>query len=91
MKKMRIKIKKYLKKTMKTVEVKGFIDIVKLFKEKYPNETQNSLAFMTEKLIGKKISKYEQRSNWNRRPLKKTQLHYAALDAQICLHIFDIL
>ena len=65
--------------------VHGFIDIVKLFKAKYPSETQNSLAYMAEKLVGKKISKFEQRSNWNRRPLKKTQTHYAALDAQICL------
>ena len=69
--------------------VHGFVDIVKLFKEKHPHETQNSLAFMTEKLLGKKISKFEQRSNWNRRPLKRTQMHYAALDAQICLELFE--
>lgn len=52
---------------------------------------QNSLAFMTQYLLGKALCKYEQRSNWNRRPLKKSQLHYAALDAQICLKLYEIL
>ena len=46
---------------------------------------------MVEKLIGKKLCKFEQRSNWNRRPLKKSQLHYAALDALVCEVLYDIL
>ena len=44
---------------------------------------------MCEVLLGKKMSKYEQRSNWNRRPLKKTQIHYAAADAYACLLIYE--
>lgn len=43
---------------------------------------------MTNFMTGKQLSKYEQRSNWNRRPLKKSQAHYAALDAQICLILY---
>lgn len=43
---------------------------------------------MTGFMTGKELSKYEQRSNWNRRPLKKTQSHYAALDAQMCLVLY---
>lgn len=43
---------------------------------------------MTTFLTGKLLSKYEQRSNWNRRPLKRSQSHYAALDAQICLALY---
>lgn len=42
-------------------------------------------------MIGKQMSKYEQRSNWNRRPLKKTQIQYAALDAQMCLILYEML
>lgn len=82
---------KYIERTMKIEAVEGVIDIAKLFKEKFPNEAQTSLAFMTHFMIGKYLSKYEQRSNWNRRPLKKTQAHYAALDAQVCLILFQML
>ena len=84
---------RFLEKTIniEAKEVKGFVDLAKIFKEKFPNELQYSLAFMCEKLLFKKLSKYEQRSNWNRRPLKKTQLHYAALDAAVCLEIYEAL
>lgn len=34
------------------------------------------------------MCKYEQRSNWNHRPLKKTQLHYAVIDSYICIKIY---
>ena len=47
----------------------------------------SSLAFMTQKFLGKTMCKYEQRSNWNRRPLKQTQLTYAAIDARVCTSI----
>jgi len=35
------------------------------------------------------LSKGEQCSNWAKRPLRKSQLHYAALDAFICLKIYQ--
>lgn len=44
---------------------------------------------MCQKFLHRKLSKYEQRGNWNRRPLKKTQLHYGALDAFACVLIYD--
>jgi len=35
------------------------------------------------------MSKYEQKhSNWHNRPLRKAQLHYAALDAVVALKIW---
>jgi ribonuclease D len=46
---------------------------------------------LTEKILGQKICKYEQCSNWENRPLKKSQLHYAALDAIVCVSIFKVL
>jgi len=35
------------------------------------------------------MSKYEQISNWNKRPLRKSQIHYGALDAYILLKIYE--
>lgn len=36
-------------------------------------------------ILGKKLCKYNQRSNWSQRPLRLAQLHYAALDAAASL------
>jgi len=66
----------------------SFVDLAELFKERYPEEQQSSLSFIAFSLTGKYLSKYEQRSNWNRRPLRKCQLHYAAMDAYICELLF---
>ena len=46
---------------------------------------------MSRKFLGKDMCKYEQRSNWARRPLKLTQLHYAALDAKAPLMIYPLM
>jgi len=42
-------------------------------------------------LLERPMSKYEQMSNWNKRPLRKSQIHYAAFDAFILLKIYDIM
>lgn len=67
----------------------SFVDIAEIFRDKYPGEIQSSLAFITYSLTGKYISKYEQRSNWNRRPLRKAQAHYAAMDAYMCEVLYE--
>ena len=64
------------------------VDLAQLLKKHYKSEVYSSLAYMSEKFIGKKMCKYEQRSNWNRRPLKKTQICYACLDAIACVEIY---
>ena len=66
------------------------IDLVDLYRNKYM-ENAPSLKIMCEKILGQKICKYEQCSNWENRPLKKSQLHYAALDAIVCVSIFKVL
>jgi ribonuclease D len=36
-------------------------------------------------VLGRKLSKEECFSNWHRRPLRRAQVHYAAIDAYVCL------
>lgn len=36
---------------------------------------------MCKNLLGKELCKAERMSDWQQRPLRKAQLHYAALDA----------
>ena len=44
---------------------------------------------VSQEVLEKQICKYEQISNWERRPLRKSQKHYAALDAFVLLRILD--
>ena len=63
-------------------------DIKNLYTLKYLEKCP-SFAKVCEKVIGKPLCKYEQCSNWEKRPLRESQLHYAALDALICCLIFQ--
>lgn len=47
------------------------------------------LARMAESLLQKSICKLEQTSCWRNRPLRRAQLHYAALDAAALLKLYD--
>jgi len=49
------------------------------------------LARIVESEFGKKFSKYNQESAWSQRPLRRGQIHYAALDAVASLHLFLII
>lgn len=71
------------------MKIQNLVDLTQLFKIHFPTDIYSSLAYMAEKFLGKKMCKYEQRSNWNRRPLKKMQIHYAVLDALVCVEIYD--
>ena len=66
------------------------IDLIDMFQNKYI-EKASSLKNMYEKLLEKKMCKYEQCSNWENRPLKQSQLHYAAYDAIVCVSLFKAL
>ncbi len=40
-------------------------------------------------MLGKELCKAQTLTNWQRRPLRKNQLHYAALDAYVVIKIYD--
>ena len=63
------------------------IDIQVLYELKYFKHCP-SLTKVCNELFGKFLCKREQCSNWERRPLTNSQLHYAALDALFCCLIF---
>ena len=60
----------------------NYIDLVGAY-IKVKGLSPGGLAGCCELLLGKSLCKYEQRSNWENRPLRDSQKHYAALDAYV--------
>ena len=63
------------------------IDIRHLYEIKY-FENCPSISKLCQNFFGKPLCKYEQCSDWERRPLRESQLHYAVLDSIFCCLIF---
>lgn len=54
----------------------------------YLGANKPSLGTIVKQEFGKEMSKYNQQSNWRQRPLRKSQIHYAALDAVATLQVY---
>ena len=63
------------------------IDIPKIYFKKYKKNCPK-LTKLCEEIFGKPLCKYEQCLNWEKRPLRESQLHYAAVDSIICCLIY---
>ncbi|KAL4475124.1 hypothetical protein ABPG74_001820 [Tetrahymena malaccensis] len=76
-------------KSKKKFDLNNFVDIALLNRDIFSLANTASLKFMVQKLLNLQMSKFEQISNWDRRPLRKSQLHYAAVDAFIVVKLYE--
>jgi len=70
--------------------IQAYVDLQLLYKHAFPAEGgSGGLAMLTKRFLGVKLCKAEQVSNWARRPLRSSQVHYAALDSMVEILIWD--
>ena len=85
---------------MKFIEnIPKLLDLQEMYKQAEPNFKEKGgigLSAVSLNLMGKKLCKSEQMSNWENRPLRYSQEHYASMDAWIlvemvpkCMQKFD--
>lgn len=66
----------------------GFVDTLRLARRTL-RLSSFGLASVAEHLLGLRLDKTFQRSDWRKRPLSGQQLDYAALDAQVALQVYQ--
>jgi ribonuclease D len=70
-------------------EPEGFVDLQQFVKQ-YGIE-DNGLKKLAANILGFRISKKSQTSNWEQEELTREQLEYAATDAWVCRQIYEVL
>ena len=70
-------------KRQKTGDFAAIVDIRE-------NKIPGGLAGLVKHYMGKPLKKTQQMSDWSRRPLIYEQVVYAALDAYVCVHIYNL-
>eukprot|EP00002_Diphylleia_rotans_P037260 TRINITY_DN8305_c0_g1_i1.p1 TRINITY_DN8305_c0_g1~~TRINITY_DN8305_c0_g1_i1.p1 ORF type:complete len:859 (+),score=146.58 TRINITY_DN8305_c0_g1_i1:56-2632(+) len=92
-------LKRSFRDTRYLKDLNNYIDIAEMYYyTKNPNKARTkgsltgiSLANVVQDVLKVKLSKKQQCSNWERRPLTKDQIHYASLDARCLLDCYAIL
>ena len=69
--------------------ITNLYDIQPIFSSLYNKQASLGLTKIWDAVLGSKICKFEQMANWELRPLRKSQMHYGALDAYILVEIFE--
>jgi len=71
------------------LEPDSFVDLNEVVKElEFENMGARNLTAM---ILGKRINKAQQTSNWENEELTKAQINYAATDAWVCREIYQVL
>ena len=69
----------------------GLVDLNKLLLTKFKDLKIKSLSDTVKHFLNVSLCKFEQTSNWEKRPLRLRQLHYAALDAFVLVTLYKIM
>jgi ribonuclease D len=70
------------------VRTAGLIDTLRMSRMAL-TLASHSLASVSAHLLGLPVDKTLQNSNWRRRPLTRSQIEYAALDARVVLQVYE--
>ncbi|XP_047426125.1 exonuclease mut-7 homolog isoform X2 [Mugil cephalus] len=55
------------------------------------NCAEKGLSLLVQQVLGRPLDKTEQMSNWEKRPLRISQIRYAVADAYCLLHVYSVL
>ena len=77
------------------IDINAVYDTLKISRKLYKNDKhtglklKHSLGVVCKRILNMSMDKGEQTSDWSRRPLSRSQLMYAALDAGVMLQLYD--
>jgi hypothetical protein len=67
---------------------RNYLDSALCFKHSF-GEKKCSLEYQVRTILERKLSKFEQISDWDTRPLRKSQMHYAGMDAWVLIKLYE--